>query len=87
MSFYEEVGKIQLYSDELVASFKEQVSDVFTKLIVPQVKKSIKLSAIVGLNNTKYREYLCIQSFKITGSEIVQNTISLKLPLDLEFID
>lgn len=86
MSFYEEVAKIQLYSDELVTSFKEHVTDVFSKLIVPQVKKSIKLSVIVGLNYTKIREYLSIRSYSTT-IESIPNTISLKLPLDLEFIE
>lgn len=84
MSFYEEVAKTQLYSDELVTSFKEQVTDVFSNLIVPQVKKSIKLSVIVGLNYTKFREYLSIYSTTIKS---IPNTISLNLPLDLEFIE
>jgi hypothetical protein len=82
MSFYEEVAKIQLYSDELVTSFKEQVTDVFSKLIVPQVKESIKLSVIVGLNYTKFREYLSIRSYSTT-IESIPNTISL----NLEFIE
>jgi len=83
MSFYEEVAKMQLYSDKLVAEFKEQISDVFTKLIVPKIKKSIQLSVIVGLNNTKYNEYLYITG--LTDSKKELNTILLNLPLDLAF--
>lgn len=76
MSFKQEVSEIQLYSDELLTSFTKQVTDIFNESIVPQVKKVIKLYAIVGANYAKYEENL----------QINLDTILLNLPFDSESI-
>jgi hypothetical protein len=80
MTFYEEISKIQLYSDEIVTNFKNQLLNIFSKLILPQVKKAIKISAFVGLTNTECIEYIYITS---TSSHDELNTILLILPSDL----